>query len=295
MSDRRPDAELRPPPNRDVAPQLRARVLNEATRGDRRPSRPPSRFGPIVAGLAAAAVVVGIVYSLSREGEGRTPATNDSPTGQLVGLHDSFETVVKVIPTDKIKPIQQRCKEAASVDAGRRMTTLRLHSPIGRIEAGAYADSDSAEHTQIFCTPFAVAMSLPPLNLVTAQTPVKLVAGTRVQGLLPMRGDSAREAYYDGAWFATAAGVEKIEARIVIDGEEQTWHAATGVNAYVFASTWAPLRKAQETAEVTVQYRAISDDGTLMPMPRSVESSSVRPADTPRLSDRPDVFPPIEQ
>ena len=295
MSDRRDNGPLRLPPERDVTPQLRARVLHEAMRGERKPSRPPTRIGPLLAGLAAAAVVVGIVYTVSGGGEGDTPATRHDSTGQQVPAHDVVETVVKTILGGKIQPIKDRCKAAAGVDADYRMTTERLRSPLGHIDVGAYADSVSAMHTQIFCTPFGVVTSLPDENIVTAQQPVSLIAGSRVQGLLPARNDSRRRSvYYDGAWFAVTHGIKQIEVRLIVDGEEQPWHAATRTHAFVFAATWAPLT-IDQLAGVTVEYRAISVDDTVAPMPEAIASSTLTAAAARQLNDRRDVFPPLER
>jgi hypothetical protein len=295
MTDRRDNGPLQLPPERDVTPQLRARVLNEAMRGDRKPSRPPSRVGPILAGLAAAAVVVGIVHSFSSngDGDGDTPATRQDTAGAPVEPHEAVEIVASAVPDDKIRPIQDRCNEATNVDARFRMSTNRLRSPLGRIDAGAYADKGSAAHTQIFCTPFAVLTSSPTDNLVTSSTPVKLIAGSRVQGLLPRLKDPEQQAYYDGAWFAVAQNVKQIEVRLVVDDEPRKWHSATCIQAYVFAATWVPLTADQLNTEIEVEYRAISVDDTLMPMPESVASSTVTPADAPPLNDHPTVFPRI--
>jgi hypothetical protein len=173
------------------------------------------------------------------------------------------------------------------------MTTVFVRSPLGRIDAVAFADT-SEPKTRIFCTPFGVVTSVPPANIVTAQTPVKVVAGSRVQGTLPTRNDrEGYRAYYDGAWFATSRGVASIEARLVVDGQAQKWHQAERVYGFVFASVWAPLTDEQASAEVTVEYRAISVDGTLMPMPKAVASSTVIPAGTARLSERADAFPKL--
>jgi hypothetical protein len=293
MSDRRDNGPLELPPERDVTPQLRARVLNEAMRADRKPSRPPSRVGPILAGLAAAAVVVGIVYSFSTNGDGDTPATRQDTPGEPVAMHEAVETVVMEVPDAKIAPIQDLCKEATNVDARFRMATDRLRSPLGRIDAGAYADKGSAAHTQIFCTPFAVLTSTPAENLVTSLTPVKLIAGSRVQGLLPRLKHPDQQAYYDGAWFAVAQNVKQIEVRLVVDGQPRKWHSATAHQAFVFAASWLPLTDGQVNSEIDVEYRAISVDDTLMPMPESIASSTVTPADTPPLNDRRTVFPPL--
>jgi hypothetical protein len=173
------------------------------------------------------------------------------------------------------------------------MTTERLKTPLGRVDVGGYAFSK--HHTQIFCTPFAVLTSVPKDNIVTAQQPVKVVAGSRVQGLLPTRADPDRRSYYDGAWFAVTHGVKQIEVRLVVDGEALPWHAAVRTHAYLFAATWAPLSEGQLSSDVTVEYRAISVDDVLMRMPAGIQSSTVTPADTPELHDRPDAFPRIGQ
>jgi hypothetical protein len=294
MSDRRDDGPLRLPPEREVTPQLRARVLHQAMREDARPTRTRSRIGPALAGLAAAAVVVGVVYSLSQQGggDGQTPATGGGYVGQPVGAHATVATLVGAVPDDQVAGIQRRCKQAADVHANYRMTTDRLRGPIGRFAVGAYADKASSLHTQIFCTPFAVLTSLPADNIVTTQNPVGLIGGSRVQGLLPSRNPSeGGSSYYDGAWFAVTKGVKAVEARLVIDGKAQTWHATERTHAYLFASTWAALAADQLSGEITVEYRAISVDDTLMPMPDALTSSTVTPAETRHLSDRRDAFP----
>jgi hypothetical protein len=291
MSDRRDSGPLRLPPEREVSPQLRARVLHQAMREDRKPARPPTRVGPVLAGLAAAAVVFGVVYAFSRGGDGQTPATNQNRTGQTVGAHDVIETVVRAVPNGKIGPVEDRCSAATDVEADFRMTTELLRSPLGRVDVGAYALSK--HHTQIFCTPFAVVTSVPKANIVTAQEPVRLVAGSRVQGLLPMLNHPDRRSYYDGAWFAVTHAVKQIEVRLVVNGEPLPWHAAVRTHAYLFAATWAPLT--QLAGDVTVEYRAVSVDNVLMPMPAGLASSTVTPADTAPLNDQREVFPKLGQ
>jgi hypothetical protein len=296
MSDRHDNGPLRLPPEREVSPKLRARVLHEAMREERKPVRPPTRIGPVFAGLAAAAVVVGVVYVVSQNGDdGHTPATHQDTTGQPVAPHDFVETVGDAVPKDKAADVQGRCNAATGIEAGYRMTTEKLLSPLGRVNVGAYAVKGSKKHTQIFCTPFAVITSLPDDNIVTAQTPVKLIAGSRVQGLLPTRNETADNSglsvYYDGAWFAVTSGVQQLEVRLVVDGEAQPWHAAKRLHAYLFAATWAQLSDDQMAGDVTVQYRAISVDGTLMPMPEGITSSTVTPAETQHLNDSRGVFP----
>jgi hypothetical protein len=296
MSDRRDNGPLRLPPEREVTPQLRARVLHQAMREDRRPERKPTRIAPVLAGLTAAAVVVGVVYAVSQDGgAGSKNGTNNGAVGQPVAAHDVVQTVVRTVPDDKVAPIKDRCGEATGVDAKYRMTTELLRSPIGRIDAGAYSAKNATPPTRIFCTPFA-SIAVLPGKIVTAQEPVRLIEGSRVQGLLP-RHNPDKRAYFDGAWFAVLSGVKAIEARLVVDGVPQTWHQAESTHAYVFASAWAPLTDGQlaDGLDVTVEYRAISADDTLMAFPAPIASTSVRPADSPQLPAQRDVFPPVAE
>jgi hypothetical protein len=166
------------------------------------------------------------------------------------------------------------------------MTTQILRSPVGHVEAGAYAVKASPDRAQIFCTPFAQITSRRDDNMVTAQSPVAFVANSRVQGTLPTRNRSDRLAYYDGAWMSVTSSVDAVEVRLVIDGDPQTWHAAKRYHAFIFAATWAPLTPDQASSEVTVEYRAISVDGVVLPMPSDLQSSTVVPAQTPALNDR---------
>jgi hypothetical protein len=295
MSDRRDNGPLRLPPEREVSPQLRARVLHEAMHGARKPSRRAARIGPIVAGLAAAAVVAGVVVTFNQGGDGGPPATRQGTSHRQVGEHDAVDTVVKAVPDRVIGELRRRCSRASGVEVERRISAVRLRSPLGRIDAVVFNDKQG-DQTRAFCTPFGVVTTVPPENVVTAGTPVKLVANSRVQGLLPTRRDrEGYQAYYDGAWFATSPGVAQIEARLVVDGEPQTWHSAERLHGFVFAAAWGALTDSQTMGEVTVEYRAISVDGTLMPMPPDVASSTVTPAAAGELSDRRDSYPSIER
>lgn len=300
MSDRRDSGPLRLPPEREVTPQLRARVLHQAMQEDRKPERRPTRIVPAIAGLAAAAVVVGVVYTVSQDGggdEGGSNAANTGLIGQPVATHDVVETVLNTVPDAKVQPIKMQCQEATGVVAKYRMTTQLLRSPVGRIHAGGYGQQKSTHPTRIFCTPFATVVA-GPSAIVTAQEPVRVIAGSRVQGLLPTRNETDNDsAYYDGAWFAVTSSVKAIEVRLIIDGEPQIWHQALSSHAYVFASTWAQLTQDQldSGVEVTVEYRAISTDDTLMPIPAAIKSTTVTPADTPELNSQRDVFPPLAQ
>jgi hypothetical protein len=294
MSDRRDNEPLWLPPERDVTPQLRARVLHEALREDRKPARRPTGVGPILAGLAAAAVVVGVVVTFNHDQGDGTPATQQ-PSRQLVGEHDVVDTVVRAVSDRKIADLQQRCSQAAGIEAERRIASVRLRSPLGRIDAVVFGDRQ-APRTRVFCSPFGVVTSVPPANIVSAGTPVKVVTGSRVQGLLPTRNDhEGLTAFYDGGWFATSPGVAQIEARLVIDGEAQVWHSAERVHGFVFATTWAALADDQLAQDITVEFRAISVDGTLLPMPTDVASSTVTPSLTEELAAHRDDFPALGQ
>jgi hypothetical protein len=296
MSDRRDDGPLRLSPEREVTPQLRARVLHQAMREDRTPERRPKRVGPVLAGLAAAAIVVGVVYAVgqsdARPGSGDdNVAGNDITPGSQVTQHDVVETVRRPVGDAGAPDVRRECRQATGVHAAFRMSTQILRSPLGQIEAGAYADKASPDHTQIFCTPFAQILSRRDDNLVTSQSPVALVANSRVQGTLPTRNDSDRLAYYDGAWVSVTTSVAAVEVRLVIDGVPQTWHAAKRYHAFMFAATWAPLTEDQASHDVTVEYRAISVDGTVLPMPSDLQSSTVVPAQTAPLNDRRTILP----
>jgi hypothetical protein len=296
MSDRRDDGPLRLPAEREVPPQLRARVLHQAVRDDHQPARRPTRIGPVLAGLAAAAVVVGVVYavgqSADRGGSGKDDiAGNDITPGSQVTPHDVVETVVRVPGDQAIGGVQRECRQATGVDASLRMATQILRSPLGRIESGAYALTASADHTQIFCTPFAQITSRRDDNMVTAQSPVAFVANSRVQGTLPTRNDAQRVAYYDGAWVSVTSSVQSVEVRLVVDGVPQTWHAAKRYHGFMFAATWEPLTEDQASSAVTVEYRAISVDDRVLPMPSDLRSSTVVPDQTPALNDRQTILP----
>jgi hypothetical protein len=296
MSDHRDDSPLRLPPEREVAPQLRARVLHQAMREDRKPERTPNRVGPVLAGLAAAAIVVGVVYAVGQSDDGRgsgndNVAGNDITPGTQVTQHDVVKTVVKVPGDAAVGDVQRECQEATGIPGSLRMATQILRSPLGRIESGAYALKSSADHIQIFCTPFAQITSRRDDNMVTVSTPVAFVANSRVQGTLATRNESDRLAYYDGAWLSVTSSVEAVEVRLVVDGVPQTWHAAKRHHAFIFAATWAPLTEDQAKSEVTVEYRAISVDGRVLPMPSELQSSTVVPSQTAPLNDRRTILP----
>jgi hypothetical protein len=287
MSERRDNGPLRVPPERDVPPELRARVLHQALREDAPVAGRRTRIAPVLAGLTTAAVVVGIVYGVAQNDSEPPPITGSGGehTGAPEPVHKSVQTVVGELSEQKKTQAMHECGDVLGVDTGFRMTTMVLKSPVGQIVVSGSADQDSADHVQAFCTPFSAVTSLRGANLPTTGAPVQVIADSRVQGRLPARGDTSRESYYDGAWFVATPGVATIEARIVVDGHAGRWHATERVNGFVFAATWRALTQAELAGEIRVDYRAISADGTILTIP-DIKTSTVTPADTARLVAR---------
>jgi hypothetical protein len=280
MSGRHVDNDpLRLPPEREVSPQLRARVLHNALKTTEAPAttRRLTRWVPYVAGLAAAAVVITVVTALQHGDSGEVPPVGGGEHRQMVGEHDAAAVTIHARKGVITRRARFWCQGLTGLDnAGHSLTTELLRSPVGPMTVGAIVNYPSQREG--FCTPFGSSTSERNANMVSLQQPIVEVPGSRVQGLLPpRRDDSDRQVYYEGTWFAVAPGVGQIEARLVVGGEEGVWRATEAIHAFVYASTWKSLTPDQADSEVTVEYRAISADGELIPVP-GLSSSRVIPA-----------------
>jgi hypothetical protein len=268
MDDREP-FDL--PPEREVSAQLRAQVLHQAVISDTAGRRPGPRWlGPLAVGLGAAAVVVSVVVMVTRPdaAEGPPAAGTDHTEAPQVEPHNVLAVNVKTLET--FIPLREACMKVAPAErAGHVLSSQLLRGPSGPFTQFAYANtSPGTQEGQFFCTPYGVTQAEYLSHLTSLEAPVKVISGSRVGGLVPGKAGSGTQAYFDGTWLAVSQGIASIEVRIIIGADPGVWHETRRWRtSYVFASTWRTLTPEQSTADVTVEYRAITTDGKIVAVP----------------------------
>jgi hypothetical protein len=288
------------PPEREVTPELRARVLQHALSTDTAVRRRRRWATPLVTGLAAAAVVFGVLVVFTQGGADKPvgPAGHDNlgeTHAKVIGDHP-FYNVDDIALPQKVKPAAMDSCRAASPPrggAGHILTNRRLFGPDDPVGALVYDNRDTGEsYRRYFCSPWGVVATQRDDALTSLESPIAPIEGTRVQGLLDPADGSNSEIYYDAMWFANISSVESIEARIVVDGVPGTWYRTKRFSEYSFVSVWTKLAPSQLTGDIEVEYRAINTDRELVEVP-GMTSMTVSPADVGRLSIQVD-FPRLD-
>jgi hypothetical protein len=281
MNDRQP-FDL--PPDREVSPQLRARVLHQAL-SDTTTSRPrPSRWlAPVAVGLGAAAVVLGVVVLVSHDdgAEGPPAAGNHETQAPHVEPHEVLAVNLETLEGSARAQAHDACMRATPVErAGLYLSSQLLRGSSGPFMQLAYATRTAdGQQRQFFCTPYGVTEAGSHSHLTSLETPIEPIAGSRVSGVVAGNEGSGTQAYFDGAWFAVSHGVAAIEARVVVGSDPGVWHATKRwTTSYLFASTWRTVSPSQNAAEISVQYRAITTDGQILMIP-GFRSTTVGPDD----------------
>jgi hypothetical protein len=299
MSDRDP-FEL--PRERDISPELRARVLERALSTDTA-VRPRRWAMPIVAGLAAATVVFAVLVVINRGGSeqpvGPTSTDSSQPTaGRFVPDH-TFVNLDAGRMSDAVRrEARQACQsvlpprgQAAHVLASRRM-----HGPDGLIGVLGYSNPDArAAYQQYFCTPWGVVENSQPPMRPTIESPIEAIEGSLQQGLLEARDGSGAQIYYEGVWFVTDSTVDAVEARVVVDDVPGEWYRSRRNSDYMYASVWQELSPEQLAGDIVVEYRALNPDRALIEVP-GLSSTTVAPSSLPQLTEEVDMPPlsPLE-
>lgn len=255
------DDRLSLPPERDVSPQLRAQVLLNATDPTVRPARPPRRWAPVLAGLAAAAVVVAVTVFVLHDDPAAPPiAGGPTTSAPTVKPHESVGVDVRPLTDPEKRAVRADCLGPDPDEpAGVVLSARLLRSADGNVMAAGFANADSGN--QYFCTPFGQATVSRDDTMVSMETPVIALPGSHIRDYTPDQDGSGASTVVDGAWFAVSPAITAVEARLVVDGDAGEWHATQTFSSFVFASAWRHLSAGQVAGDVRVEFRALTADG----------------------------------
>jgi hypothetical protein len=296
MPDRDP-FEL--PSEREVSPELRARVLERALSTDTAVRRRRRWVMPIAAGLAATAVVFAVLVVVNRGGSeapvGPTASDDTQPTVAQVVPDHTFVNLDAGRMSDAVRlAAREACqsvlppqgKQAAHVLASRRM-----QGPDGLIAVVGYDNPvATAPYQQYFCTPWGVLENPQPRMRPAPEFPIEAIEGSRQQGLLEAPDGSGGQVYYEGVWFVTDPSVDAVEARVVVDDVPGEWYRSRRNSEYMYASVWQELSPAQLAGDVDVEveYRALNPDRAKISVP-GLSSTTVALSSLPELTEQVDM------